>query len=75
MGGCSLINSIALPAADGRGPQQAWVVLRSGEELALELTGDLGGGNAGVLIFLDSGAEYVPWTDVQQIDLDGPPGM
>jgi hypothetical protein len=69
-----LISSIALPGPDGRGPQQARVTLRSGEALELELTGDLGERNAGMLIFLDSGQgpEYVPWTDVQQIDLDGP---
>jgi hypothetical protein len=69
----SLISSIALPGPDG--PQEARVTLRSGEELDLELTGDLGGRNAGMLIFVDSGQgpEYVPWNDVQQVDFELPP--
>ena len=48
-----------------------------GEELQLERTGDLGAGNAGMLIFVDGGQrpEYVPWTDVEKVDLDRPPAM
>ena len=32
---------------------------------------------SGMLVFIDGpqSAEYVPWTDVQQIDLDRPPAM
>ena len=49
--------------------------LDSGEELQLERAGDLGEGNAGMLIFADDRQrpEYVPWTDVDRIDLDHPP--
>ena len=39
--------------------------------------GDLGEENAGMLIFSNDrqSPEYVPWTDVEQIDLDRPPEM
>jgi hypothetical protein len=52
------------------------VTLHGGEELQLERAGDLGEGNAGMLIFVDGRErpEYVPWTDVEQVDLDRPPG-
>ncbi len=72
-----LIASI-VPAGRGEGgAQRATVILRSGEKLQLEPTGDLGEGNAGMLIFVDGGQrpEYVPWTDVAQVDLDRPPAM
>jgi hypothetical protein len=51
------------------------VTLQNGEELQLEPTGDLGKGNAGLLIFVDGRErpEYVPWTDVEQVDFDRPP--
>ncbi|HWN44391.1 MAG TPA: hypothetical protein VNW71_19360 [Thermoanaerobaculia bacterium] len=53
------------------------VTLHDGEELQLERTGDLGEGNAGLLIFADGRQrpEYVPWTDVEQVDFDRPPAM
>lgn len=53
-------------------PQLATVILHSGEELHLEPTGDLGQGNAGILVFVDNGQrrEYVPWTDVEQVEFD-----
>ncbi len=60
------------------GPEQrARVTLHSGEELQLERTGDLGEGNAGLLIFVAGRQrpEYVPWTDVEQVDFDRPPAM
>lgn len=68
-----LIASIVPPG----GEERARVTLRSGEELRLERAGDLGQGNAGLLIFADGGQrpEYVPWTDVGQVDLDRPPAM
>jgi len=71
----SLIASIVLPGLEEPGLEQARVTLRSGEELQLELTGDLGEFNAGMLIFVDGSErpEYVPWTDVQQVDFDRPP--
>lgn len=72
-----LIASIVPPGREERGAQRARVTLHSGEELQLERTGDLGEGNAGMLIFVDGGQrpEYVPWTDVEQVDLDHPPAM
>ncbi|MCP3957599.1 MAG: hypothetical protein GY719_07070 [bacterium] len=70
-----LIASVVLPGSEERGAQRARVTLQDGEELQLELTGDLGEGNAGMLIFVDGRErpEYVPWTDVEQIDFDRPP--
>lgn len=67
-----LIASIVLPG----GAQRARVTLQDGEELQLERSGDLGKGNAGVLIFAAGRQpEYVPWTDVEQVDLEPPPVM
>ena len=72
-----LIASIVLPGPEERGAQRARVTLHSGEELQLECAGDLGQGNAGMLIFVDGRQrpEYVPWTDVEQVALDRPPAM
>lgn len=72
-----LVASIVLPGGEERGAQRARVTLQNGEELQLERTGDLGAGNAGLLIFVDGRqrAEYVPWTDVEQVDLDRPLAM
>ncbi|WP_420456448.1 hypothetical protein [Rubrivirga sp.] len=63
------IASVVLP---GDGP--ARVTLRDGKELALERAGDLGDGNAGLLVFADGqeGPEYVPWAEVERIDIDRP---
>ena len=60
-----LIASIVLPGPEERGAERAKVTLHSGEELQLERAGDLGEGNAGMLIFVDGRQrpEYVPWTD------------
>lgn len=70
-----LIASIVPPGREERGAQRARVTLHNGEELQLERTGDLGEGNAGMLIFVDGPQrpEYVPWTDVEQVDFDRPP--
>jgi hypothetical protein len=72
-----LIASIVLPGREERGAQRARVTLQDGEELQLERTGDLGEGNAGMLIFVDGRQrpEYVPWTDVEQVDFNRPPAM
>ncbi|HWM94351.1 MAG TPA: hypothetical protein VN493_26585 [Thermoanaerobaculia bacterium] len=76
-----LIASIVPPGREERGAQRArvtlHVTLHNGEELQLERTGDLGEGNAGMLIFVDGRQrpEYVPWTDVEQVDFDRPPAM
>jgi hypothetical protein len=72
-----LIASIVPPGREERGAQRARVTLHDGEELRLERSGDLGEGNAGLLIFVAGRhrPEYVPWTDVEQVDLDRPPAM
>src|SRR5215210_7254234 len=72
-----LIASIVPPGREQRGAQRARVTLHDGEELQLERTGDLGERNAGMLIFVDGRQrpEYVPWTDVEQVDFDRPPAM
>ena len=71
-----LVASIVVPAGrEEGGDQLATVVLQGGEALQLERSGDLGEGNAGVLIFTDGdrNPEYVPWADVRQIDFGRAP--
>jgi hypothetical protein len=70
-----LIASIVPPGGDQEGAQRGRVTLQDGEELELERGGDLGPGNAGLLIFPRDrrSPEYVPWSDVGRIDLDRPP--
>ena len=65
------LGLIASIAPSGR------VILHDGEELQLERTGDLGEGNGGMLVLVDGDQrpEYVPWTDVAQVDFDRPPAM
>jgi hypothetical protein len=72
----SLIASIVQPGRDERDPH-ARVTLRNGEALELERSGDLGAGNGGMLVFVDGRRrpEYVPWSDVAQIDFDRPPAL
>ncbi len=72
-----LVASIVLPGRAERGARRARVTLQSGEELRLERTGDLGEGNAGMLIFVDGRERpaYVRWTDVGQVAFDRPPAM
>jgi hypothetical protein len=72
-----LIASIVLTSPEQRGAQRVRVALHSGEELQLERSGDLSGGNGGMLIFLDGGRrpEYVPWGDVERVDFELPPKM
>lgn len=72
-----LVASIVLPGGEERGAQRVRVTLQNGKELQLERSGDLGEGNAGLLIFVDGRQrpEYVPWTDVEQVDFDRPPAM
>lgn len=67
-----LIASIVPHGREGRTAGRASVILHDGEELALEHTGDLGEGNAGLLVFVDGRErpEYVPWIDVDQIDFE-----
>jgi len=66
------IASVMLPRPAERGGQPARIVLRTGEELRLDLAGDLGDRNGGMLVF-SAGREhpeYVAWSDVQRIDFD-----
>ena len=72
-----LIASITPPGGNERSAQLARVTLHDGEVLQLERTGDLGERNVGMLIFVDGRErpEYVPWTDVEQVDLDRPSAM
>ena len=72
-----LIASIVLPGREERGAERAGVTFHDGEELWLERSGDLGEGNAGMLIFVDGAErpEYVPWADVERIDFDRPIAM
>lgn len=66
------IAAIVPHGPDEHGAHHARVLLAGGEELHLERAGDLGDGNAGLLVFPGSGggAEYVPWADVERIELD-----
>ncbi|TAK10998.1 MAG: hypothetical protein EPO35_12880 [Acidobacteria bacterium] len=71
-----LVASIALPENDKSGTGRAKVTLQSGEVLNLELAGDLGPRNAGLLVF-PGGTErprHVRWADVQRIEFDATPG-
>ena len=72
-----LIASIVPPGREDCAARRARVTLHSGENLKLECAGDLGEWNAGMLIFTgdDEGAEYVPWTEIERVDLDPPPSM
>ena len=71
-----MIASI-VPGREESGDGRAAVTLHSGEDLQLERAGDLGKGNAGMLIFVDGGQrpEYLPWTDIERVDLDRQPAM
>jgi hypothetical protein len=72
-----LITSILPHGREGRGARLATVILHSGEALQLERTGDLGEGHAGMLIFVDGREhpDFVPWTDVEQVDFDSATAM
>jgi hypothetical protein len=68
-----LIASIVLSPDDKREGQRPIVILRDGEEMPFERSGDFGDRNAGLLIFVDGREpEFLPWADVAQIDLDRP---
>ena len=69
------IASVVLPDRRDLGDARARVTLLNGEALDLQLAGDLGEGNAGMLVFVDGRPrpEYVPWSEVSRIDLDRPP--
>lgn len=69
-----LIHSIERP---GNPEDPVKVTLHSGEQLELERRGDLGDGNAGMLVFVDGteASEYVSWADVALVNLDRPAEM
>jgi hypothetical protein len=71
----SLIASIVPRGWAAGGAGRATVILRDGEQLDLERMGDLGQDNAGLLIFAGGRErpEYVPWSQVEQVDLDRGP--
>jgi hypothetical protein len=72
-----LVASIVLHGGGEDDAGRARVALRSGEVLRLERSGDLGDGNAGLLIFVDGAEhpEYVPWSEVERLDFDRPRAM
>lgn len=72
-----LIASIVLSGRGEPGNGRATVTLHGGEALQLERAGDLGDGNAGMLIFVDDGQrpQYVVWAELERIDFDRPPAM
>ena len=72
-----LIDSIVLATGEERGTDRPTVTLHSGGMLRLDRVGDLGEGNAGVLVFVEGRKqpEYVPWNDIKQIHFDRPPAM
>ena len=72
-----LIASIVPAGREEADARPARVTLHNGEEVWLERSGDLADSNAGMLIFIDGRQqpEYVPWTDVEQVDLDRPAAM
>lgn len=72
-----LIASIVPAGSEEGGAPHARVTLHGGEELRLELEGDLGEKNAGMLVFVDGrkAPEYVPWADVGRVEFDRPPAF
>ena len=70
-----LLASIVPRVREGQGAQPARATLRSGEELHLQRSGDLGARHVGLLIFVADRdrPEYVSWSDVEQIDFDAAP--
>ncbi len=48
------------------------MILKSGEELVLEDSADVGDGNDGILVLPEEGEPvYVEWDDVDRIDFEG----
>jgi len=72
-----LIASIVPPGGEDPDAPRARVVLHGGALLQPEPEGDLGKGNAGMLIFVEGAPrpEYVPWSDVGQVEFDHPTAM
>jgi hypothetical protein len=72
-----LITSIVPRGHDGEGARRATVTLHDGEQLHFERNGDLAERNAGMLIFANGRErpDYVPWSDVEQVDFDRAPAV
>jgi hypothetical protein len=72
-----LIASIVPVGREERGGRRPTVTLHDGERLQLDRAGDLGEGNAGMLIFVDGRErpEYVQWADIERVDFNRPPAM
>ncbi len=72
-----MVASIVQPASGEPTTHRVKVTLQSGVELQLVRAGDLGEGNAGMLIFVAGRErpEYVSWAEVQRLDFDRPPAM
>lgn len=68
-----LVASITIAAGGSR----AAATLHSGETLQLDQAGDLGSGNAGVLVVVEGKQrpEYVRWPEIVRIDFDRPAAM
>ena len=66
-----MVSSI-VPASGDDPASRALVTLHSGEALQLERAGDLGAGNAGMLVFVAGRElpEYVPWAEIVRIDFN-----
>lgn len=71
------LGLVAALARTGSTASAVRVTLHGGEVLELEPTGDLGDGNAGMLIFVAGSEppEYVRWSDLSQVDIDRPAAM
>lgn len=69
-----LVGSIEPEGGEEEGARLARVALHSGETLRLDRRGDLGEGNAGLLVFAAGSdqPEYVSWGEIARIDLDRP---
>jgi hypothetical protein len=69
-----LVASVAPTGSEDPGAQRVLVTLHSGEALQLERAGDLGAGNAGLLVFVEGRGrpEYVPWAEIVRVDFDRP---
>lgn len=70
-----MVASIVLPASGEPTTHRVKVKLQSGVELQFERAGDLGAGNAGMLIFLAGRErpEHITWAEIQRLDFTGPP--
>ena len=71
-----MIASLVPPTRAGGSGAAGQVVLHGGEALPVEPSGDVGAGNAGMLVFVEGRErpEHVPWAEVARIDFDTPHG-